>query len=77
MRVRQSFSRVVTFKASPELLNLIDTLAKKHNMTRSELIRTAVITLSKVIRYSPSLVEVDAREQYTIYLRRSQGVTQR
>ena len=38
----QSYSRVVTFKMDPKLLELVDETAKELSISRSELIRAAI-----------------------------------
>ncbi len=38
----QSYSRVVTFKVDPKLLELVDETAKELSISRSELIRAAI-----------------------------------
>lgn len=46
-------SRVITFKARPELVELMDALAKELGISRSELIKAGIFMLYQVKRGEP------------------------
>ncbi len=56
--------QVVTFKADGRLVELIDALARELGVSRSEVIRAALITFAKVLKYSPRIAEQDLEDQW-------------
>ncbi len=57
--------RIVSFKISSELLKLLDRYARRKRMTRSEVIREAIVRLLRSEGYSvdPSIVHSEPMRQ--------------
>ena len=52
---------IVTFKASPELMELLDRYALRHRLNRSEAIRKAIVEMLQLADFEKARVEPGIR----------------
>jgi len=52
---------IATFKASPDLLELLDVYALKHRLSRSEAIRKAIVEMIQSTDFEKARVEPEIR----------------